>query len=87
MPDSTDKILRMKPALVASLIRQLPEVALKLVALRAAFPTADVSQMISREPALMLTDNFGRLEEASGKLTAILPGVEVDRYARPACPL
>lgn len=79
MPESQERLLKMKPDLLASLVKRLPEIASKLVALKAAFPTADISQMVSRQPALALTDDFTQIEEAGDKLTRMLPGIEVDR--------
>ena len=56
-----------------------PQVAARLVALRTAFPTADIAQMITRQPTLVLSDNFEEVHQAGEKLSAILPGIEVDR--------
>ena len=79
MPDSQEKLLKMKPELLASLVKRLPEVAAKLVALKTVFPTADVSEMVSRQPGLALTDDFTQLEAAGDRLTHILPGLDLDR--------
>ena len=79
MPDSHEKLLKLKPELVAQMVERLPEVAARLVVLRTAFPTADIAQMITRQPTLVLSDDFQEIQQAGEKLSAILPGIEVDR--------
>lgn len=80
LPHSEEKLLKMKADIIVRLLADLPAVAEKLVALKATFPNADVSQMISRQPDLVLTDKFGNIGEACQRLSAILPGLNVDRY-------
>ena len=79
MAGSKDMLLRLKPALVAEMVQQLPEVAARLISLRTAFPTADVAKMIAQQPTLLLAIDPQALAGVGPKLSSILPGVEVDR--------
>jgi len=83
MPDMATKLPTMQANLVRELVRDTAAVARRLVKLKAIFPAGNVSQLGTRCPSLLLTDdkNLMELERDSERLKQELPGVDIDRLA------
>ncbi|WIA23702.1 hypothetical protein OEZ85_000392 [Tetradesmus obliquus] len=72
LPDLSSLLPSLHPRVLAALGSDTQGVAQKLIKLRLLFPAADVSQMISRRPTLLLDEHFEQVEEARAKLVARL---------------
>ncbi|WIA44192.1 hypothetical protein OEZ86_010515 [Tetradesmus obliquus] len=72
LPDLSSLLPSLHPRVLAALSADTQGVAQKLIKLRLLFPAADVSQMISRRPTLLLDEHFEQVEEARTKLVARL---------------
>lgn len=58
LPDLASQLPGLHPKTLAVLAADIRGVAQKLIRLRLLFPSADVSQMISRRPTLLLDEEF-----------------------------
>lgn len=58
LPDLASQLPSLHPKTLAVLAADTAGVAQKLIWLRLLFPSADVSQMISRRPTLLLDEEF-----------------------------
>lgn len=75
LPDMGSKWTSMKTADLVRLALDVEGVAKALVRIKVIFPDANVSAMVSRQPALLYWDGE-RLEEAKRQAKALLPNVQ-----------
>lgn len=54
LPDFAERLPQAKAELVLLLVRDLPGLAARLVALRDALPNSNVSELVAAQPQLML---------------------------------
>eukprot|EP00775_Hariotina_reticulata_P008155 gene8155-8348_t len=84
LPDLSSMLPALHPRTLANLAADTPGVAQKLIRLRLLFPVADLAQMISRRPTLLLEEEFQQIEPARVKLLLRLapnPGSPADAAA------
>ena len=79
VPSSHERLLAMKPQLVAQLLLHLPQLAQRLVELKIAFPKAAVSSIIAKQPSLALSPTCMDFQEAAARLQQLLPHTEIDK--------
>lgn len=79
LPDMVGKLERMRADLVLQLVADTDGVARKLVALRSVVPTANLSDMFSRNPSLLLEITVEQVQVQVDALRAALPGVDVEK--------
>lgn len=78
LPDLAAKISVMKPKAVAYFAADTNRLALALVELKRLFPTADVANMVVKQPALLIERSPQELAVAAEKLRELLPRFDID---------
>mmetsp|Transcript_16956 Transcript_16956/g.34682 ORF Transcript_16956/g.34682 Transcript_16956/m.34682 type:complete len:293 (-) Transcript_16956:59-937(-) len=78
VPDLKPKLKTMKVGDLARLVVNVPDIATKLLTLREIFPSANISRMVSYQPALLLEDMEAVREKAEG-LRELLQTDDIDR--------
>ena len=68
-----------KPCIIVHL-PPVQALADRLIHLKAIFPGADAGQILLQQPAYMLTQDLGAIQQSAERLHQLIPGVNIDRY-------
>eukprot|EP00884_Botryococcus_braunii_P004355 jgi/Botrbrau1/13920/Bobra.136_2s0011.2 len=79
LPPLDDHILRLKPQIIAELVDNPSNIAVKLVQLRQMLPTADVGHIVSKRPMLLRDDEFDGVPAAIDRLTELFPQADIGK--------
>ncbi|KAG2446366.1 hypothetical protein HXX76_000952 [Chlamydomonas incerta] len=80
LPGLESRLGKAPPKLVARLAANIGQVAVRLLALKALFPQADLSAMVNNRLGLLLDDDMAQLQAAEPRLRQLLPDINVDRF-------
>jgi len=80
LPGLAQRLARAPPKLVARAATHTPQIAMRLMRLKAAFPSADVAMMVGNRLSLLLDDDITDIDSTAGELRKLLPGLDVDRF-------
>ena len=78
-PFLQQRLIRMRPKLIAALAADPERVAARLIALRALLPGADVAAVAGGRPSLLLDPEWGGVEARAAGLAAVYSEAEVAR--------
>lgn len=78
LPDNSSALLGLPPALLGALLADVSGVARRLIEMRRMFPTANISFIVARRPALLLQPAFDGAVVAAAKLASMFPEGGID---------
>uniref|UniRef100_A0A061RH13 Uncharacterized protein n=1 Tax=Tetraselmis sp. GSL018 TaxID=582737 RepID=A0A061RH13_9CHLO len=77
LPDISLRLHKLRPSIVATLIRDTKDVARRLVRLKATFPKANLDTVVSAEPQILLRDP-SEVEREAAEVADLLGVQEID---------
>eukprot|EP00210_Caulerpa_lentillifera_P000947 g917.t1 len=78
LPGVNSRIAKMPPKLIAQLIINSHSLGERLLELKLIFPQADVANLVSSRPTLVLTESLQDIQSAADRLHELLPNSNVD---------